>query len=168
VRDIGVVLDLMVHDIDIVLSLLGPGFGRIEALGAVRHGRHEDLVNAQLLHNGGCVVSIIASRVTPHKVRTLAVSQEDAYISLDYSTQEILIHRRTRPEYQVRPDHEIRYSVESLVERVFIHNTNPLEQELRHFIDCVSGVARPLVDSAADVETLRVASRILACVRGRA
>jgi predicted dehydrogenase len=103
--------------------------------------------------------------VTNEKIRTLAVSQRDAYIFLDYSSQEIGIHRRASQDYAVESD-ELRYSVESAVERVFVHNVNPLQQELMHFCDCVRGDAAPLVRGEDDVNTIALTRRILDCIHG--
>ena len=163
IGDVGVVLDLMVHDIDIVLGLLGSEPVAVAAVGNSVLTPHEDVATAVLQFENGCIANLAASRVTNEKIRTLAVSQQDAYIFLDYNRQGIDIYRRASSEYNLRKE-EILYSVENTVERVFVHNVNPLQQELAHFVDCVQGRATPLVDGTSDVRTLRLTRKILECI----
>jgi predicted dehydrogenase len=166
-QDTGVVLDLMVHDIDIVLGLIASPLQSVYAVGSAVYSpsAHEDVATAILQFENGCVANITASRVTNEKIRTLAISQRDAYIFLDYSRQEIDVYRRLSQDYAVRSG-ELRYSVESTVERVFVHNVNPLQQELMHFCDCVRGNAVPLVRGEDDVNTIALTRRILHCIHG--
>jgi len=160
IKDVGVVLDMMIHDIDIVIGLLGYNIQSIGAVGSSVMSSYEDIATAHLLYDSGCIVDISASRVTTDKIRTLSISQKDAYIFLDYNNQAINIHRQLSSEYLLR-NKEIRYSVESTVERVFIHNTNPLQQEIMHFIDCIVNGAVPLVKGENDIKTLQVAKKII-------
>jgi len=160
VQDVGVVLDLMVHDIDIVLGLVRSPLLDADAVGSMILSPHEDVASAILRFENGCIANLTASRVTNEKIRTLSVSQDDAYIFLDYSRQEIDVHRRLSQDYVLKRE-ELRYSVETTVERVFVHNVNPLQQELTHFCDCVRGAVKPLVCGEDDVQTLRIARRIL-------
>jgi len=166
-QDTGVVLDLMVHDIDIVLGLIASPLVSVSAVGSAIYSpdMREDAAAAILRFENSCIASITASRVTNEKIRTLAISQRDAYIFLDYSRQEIDVYRRLSQDYAVRSG-ELRYSVESTVERVFVHNVNPLQQELAHFCDCVRGKAVPLVRGEDDVNTIALARRILDCIHG--
>jgi predicted dehydrogenase len=161
----GVVLDLMVHDIDIVLGLVASPLCSVGAVGSAIYSPYEDVATAILQFENACVASITASRATNEKIRTLAISQSDAYIFLDYNRQEIDIFRRLSQDYAVRSE-ELRYSVESTVERVFVHNVNPLQQELMHFCDCVRGTAVPLVCGEDDVNTITLTRRILDCIHG--
>lgn len=160
IRDVGVVLDLMIHDIDIVLQLVGSELRSVQACGQQAVSEFEDVASAQLQFSDGTLAVITASRVTDHKIRTLGISQPDGYIFLDYDTQDIRIHRRVNADYRLQQQ-EIRYSVASTVERVFIHHVNPLQQELVHFINCAAGLEQPLVENSDDVRTLQVAYRIL-------
>ncbi|MFQ6671836.1 MAG: Gfo/Idh/MocA family protein, partial [Candidatus Tectimicrobiota bacterium] len=93
VEDDGVVLDLMIHDIDIVMNLVAQPIAHIAAQGVSVFSPHEDVANVQLTFEGGCVATLTASRATQHKVRTMAVTQQDAYIFLDFTDQDIHIHR---------------------------------------------------------------------------
>ena len=167
VKDVGVVLDLMIHDIDIVIGFLGYDIQSIDAVGSTVYSNSEDVATAHLLYGNGCIVDISASRVTTNKIRTLSISQEDAYIFLDYNTQDINIHRQVSSEYALTKK-EIRYSIESAVERVFIHNVNPLQQEVMHFVDCIVSGATPLVSGINDIKTLTIAKKIIEKINNNA
>ncbi len=160
IKDVGVVLDLMIHDIDIVLSLVnGCTVSNIAAFGNKVYSNREDVAAAIIEFDNGCIADVKASRVTDEKIRTLAVSQAGAYVFLDYSTQDIQIHRQPSLEYFINKV-EIRYSQESLIERVFIHKDNPLKLELEHWIDCILNKSTPFINGEMDVLTLKVAMEI--------
>ena len=89
-------------------------------MGGKVFSHREDLANAQLLFENGCLASLTASRSTQHKVRTLAITQKDSYIFLDYTDQDIHIHRRADSGYFVSRE-EIRYKQESFIERIFVY-----------------------------------------------
>ncbi len=160
IKDVGVVLDLMVHDIDIALGLLRSPVTAVDAVGTAVFSPYEDAATAILQFENGCVANLTASRITNEKIRTLAISQKDAYIFLDYNRQGIDVYKRLSQDYTLK-DQEIRYTVENTVERVVVHSVNPLQQELLHFCECVRGVAVPLVSGESDVNTLRLTRKIL-------
>jgi predicted dehydrogenase len=85
--DIGVVLDLMIHDIDLVLSLVRAPLVRTEALGAAVLGQHEDVANARLLFANGCVASLSASRVSYQAARTMQIWTPNSFAAIDFSTR---------------------------------------------------------------------------------
>jgi predicted dehydrogenase len=136
-----VVMDLMIHDIDIVLGLVDSEVRRITATGARVHSPRSDVANVQILFESGAVANIIASRATEHKVRTLAITQPDAYIFLDYTDQDIQIHRRAASEYVLNRE-SIRYRQESFVEHLFVHKENPLKLEILHIVNAVREAQR--------------------------
>jgi predicted dehydrogenase len=157
-----VVMDLMIHDIDIVLGLVDSEVRRITAAGARVHSARPDVANVQILFESGTVANITASRATEHKVRTLAITQPDAYISLDYADQDIQIHRRAAAEYVLNRE-SIRYRQESFVEHLFVHKENPLKLEILHILNAVREAQRTgtveLVEHD-DVRSLAVALEI--------
>ncbi len=160
IKDVGVILDLMIHDIDIVLSLVSRGnVNKVSAFGSKVYSNHEDVAAAIIEFDNGCIADIKASRVTDEKIRTLSVSQESSYVFLDYATQDIQIHRQPSQEYFINKE-EIRYSQESLIERVFIHKDNPLKLELEHYIDCILDKTEPFINGEMDLLTLKVAMDI--------
>ncbi len=156
----GVVLDIMIHDIDIMLNLVQSPVKKLNVMGTSVFSEKDDLVNAQLEFENGCIASIVASRASQNKVRTLSVTQKDSYVILDYTDQEIYVHRQSSSDYQLTKG-SLRYKQESLIERIFVHKENPLKQELKHFIDCVqNGIPRKVtVDS--ELYSLEIALDIL-------
>jgi predicted dehydrogenase len=128
-----VVMDLMIHDLDIVLGLVDSAPRRLTAFGTSVHSDVADIANVQIWFESGTIASVTASRATEEKVRTLAITQPDAYILLDYTDQDIQIHRRAAQEYTLNRE-SIRYRQASFVEHLFVHKDNPLKLELQHLI----------------------------------
>lgn len=159
-KDDGVVLDLMIHDIDIILNLVKSPVVEINAIGATIFSDKEDVVNVQLRFENGCLANILASRATQEKIRTLAVTQQREYIFLDYTTQDILVHRRASSQHQLGIQ-ELKYTQESFIERIFVHRENPLKLELRHLIDCVANGADRRISVENELMSLRVALAVL-------
>ena len=159
-KDDGVVLDVMIHDIDIVLSLIQSEVTNVNVIGSSVFSGRDDLINAQIEFKNGCIANIIASRVSQNKVRTLEVTQKDSSILLDYTEQEIFVHRKSSSEHQLSGD-SLRYKQESLVERIFVHKDNPLKLELKHFIDCATNGSPRKVAVEKELNSLKVALEIL-------
>jgi len=160
IKDDGVVLDVMIHDIDIILSLIPHDVVNVNVVGSSVFSGRDDLINAQIEFDNGCIANIIASRVSQNKVRTLEVTQKDSSILLDYTEQEIFVHRKSSSEHQVSGD-SLRYKQESLVERIFVHKDNPLKLELRHFIDCATNGTPSKVAVEKELNSLKIALQIL-------
>lgn len=160
VQDEGVVLDLVIHDLDIILNLVDSKVQVINAVGCSAFSPHEDLVNIQLLFENGCMANITASRATQHKIRTLAVTQKDSYIFLNYTDQDIHIHRNASSEH-ILTRQELRYKQESVVERIFVHKDNPLKLEILHLLDCATNGAGRLVPIDSELYSLEIALKIL-------
>ncbi|MFP6869004.1 MAG: Gfo/Idh/MocA family oxidoreductase [Nitrospinota bacterium] len=155
----GVVLDLMIHDLDIILRLVEEEVTSLSATGAIIVSERDDVANAQIQFSGGCIASLTASRVTENKIRTLGISQPGAFISLDYADQELRIHRQSSSEHSLSRD-ELKYSEQIQVERVFVHKDNPLKLELRHFL--ASAQAGNVVENTErELRSLDVALRVL-------
>ena len=159
IKDDGVVLDIMIHDIDIVLNLVESNVSNINVVGGSVFSKRDDLVNAQIKFENGCIANFLASRVSQNKVRTLEVTQKESSILLDYTEQEIFVHRQSSSESQLSPG-SLRYKQESLVERIFVHKDNPLKLELKHFIDCAAGGQRN-VAVKKELNSLNIALQIL-------
>ena len=159
VRDDGVVLDLMIHDLDIVLRLMNEKVVSLSAVGSSVQSQRDDIANVQIVFENGCVANLIASRVTQSKIRTLSISQPDAYITLDYGDQELRIQRKASSEHQLSRE-DLKYREQSELERLFVHKDNPLKLELRHFLDSAS--AKKVVENPhLDLFSLEVALQIL-------
>ena len=141
--DIGVVMDVMIHDIDIILGLVKSPIKDIQAVGINVLTDKEDIANARLTFANGCVCNVTASRISPEVTRKIRIFTQNAYISLDYAKQEASmyskdergIHRRSIP----------------------IEKQEPLKKELEHFLDCVREDQRPRVSGVEGREALKVA-----------
>jgi predicted dehydrogenase len=128
-----VVMDLMIHDIDIVLGLVDAPPVRLAAQGASVHSEVADVATVQLRFDSGAVATITASRATEEKIRTLAITQPDAYIVLDYTEQDIHVYKRAAQEYTMNRG-SIRYRRASFVEHLKVHRENPLKLEIQHLV----------------------------------
>ena len=147
VKDVGVVLDLMIHDIDIVLGLIKQDVVNIEAVGLSTISDFEDVANVRLTFEDGTIADITASRVTKDVVRKMRIFQEDSYLSLDYVTQDTAIFRNTEGKISK--------------ERIKIKKKEPLKKELKSFVECVRGGKRPLVSGVEGRRALQVALAII-------
>lgn len=157
-----VIMDLMIHDIDIVLGLVDAEIGEIMATGARVQSSRPDVANVQIVFENGTLANITASRATEQKIRTLAITQPDTYIFLNYTDQDIQIHRRAASEYILNRE-SIRYRQESFVEHLFVHKENPLKLEILHLLNAVREAQRTgRVDLSEhdDVRSLGVALAI--------
>ena len=162
-----VVMDLMIHDLDIILALVDSAPRRLTAFGASVHSDVTDVANAQIWFESGAIASITASRATEEKIRTLAVTQAGAYILLDYLVQDIQIHRRAAQEST--PNREaIRYRQASFVEHLFVHKENPLKLEILNTIGMVRKIRagdRVELAEADDLQSLAMALEIERMIR---
>lgn len=150
IQDVGVVLDLMIHDIDIVLSLVKSPIKRIDAVGIPVLSEHEDIANAHIVFENGCIANLTASRVSEDKVRKLRVFELDKYISLDHAEQTITMAHKSSEEKKI------------VCEALDIQKAEPLRKELEHFIYCIQEKKKPLVTYKDGKNALEVALEILA------
>lgn len=153
VQDVGVILDLMIHDIDIVLSLVKSPIKRIDAVGIPILTENEDIANAHLVFENGCIANLTSSRVSSDKVRKLRVFEKDKYFSLDYAEQTISIRRKSAQDETI------------LCEELEIQKAEPLKLELEHFIECIKSRKKPLVTIEDGKNALEVALEILSQVK---
>ncbi|USZ71478.1 Gfo/Idh/MocA family protein [Natronosalvus halobius] len=149
------VLDLMIHDIDIVLSLFGERPSSVTANG-VNENRH---AAALLGFSGDRMASLTASRKTQQKVRTLEITAEECFIELDYIDQSIEIHRNSVPEY-IEKNGDVRFKHESIIERPTIQTNEPLRKELESFIEATRSNSPPEVTVQDGIDALAVALEI--------
>ena len=160
IADVGVVFDIMIHDLDIVMSFVGKPLINFEAHGKRIRTNHEDVASALLEFEGNTIATISSSRITEEKIRTLAISSPEAYFILDYATQDITIHRQATSTSNIKGIEGINYKQESTIERVFIHRDNPLKLEVEHFAKCILKKETPIVSIENDIKTLEVAEKI--------
>ncbi|MBN1385324.1 MAG: Gfo/Idh/MocA family oxidoreductase [Elusimicrobia bacterium] len=150
---IGVVMDLMIHDIDIVLTLVNSKIIQMDVIGAKVLSKNEDIANVRLKFENGCVANISASRVSMQKFRKIRIFQDDAYISLDYAGQDLKIYKKKSKIVSSMSDIEI------IKPKVKTHE--PLRKELEHFINCIKTGHSPLVTGEHGRDALEVAIEIL-------
>lgn len=158
VRD-GVVLDLMIHDIDVLLSLVDSPLERVEASGT-DDGQY---ATAVLTFADGVVATLTASRITQEKVRTLSLTARECQVNVDYGDQSVEIHRHSLPEYIVN-NGDVRYRHESITEHPTVENGEPLRAELAAFAEAVRTGSDPVVDGRDGLRALAVARKILDAV----
>ncbi len=176
--DIGAVLDLMIHDIDLLLALDGTAVKSVEAVGATAFGGHEDMVNARLIFESGCIAHVTASRITQRPKRRLRIWAPEGYAGIDFVTRKLVLVQQS-PEvrqYGLRADKMDAAARARLKDEVFGRHLqvryvdgdrkgDQLTAELRHFIDCVRTGRTPRVTGEDGREAVAVAERILASVR---
>jgi predicted dehydrogenase len=144
--DIGVVLDLMIHDLEIILHLVRSPIVSMDAVGVAVLTKREDIANARLRFENGCVANVTASRISPERMRKLRVFQEDCYLSLDYQEQSGHIHWKE--------DMEIKRA------EVAVEPGEPLRLELAAFVNSVAAGAAPAVSGQQGAAALSVALEI--------
>ncbi|UTF52061.1 Gfo/Idh/MocA family protein [Natronosalvus rutilus] len=159
--DDSAVLDLMIHDIDVVLSLLDESPTSVKSTG-VNDNRH---ASALLEFDSGIMASLTASRLTQRKVRRLTVTARECLVELDYIAQSIAIHRNSIPKYAER-DGNVRFQHESVVERPQVPNEEPLRNELEAFVQAVASNETPTVTIDDGLAALELTHQIEAQAMG--
>lgn len=132
-----VILDLMIHDLDIVLNLINSPIKHFGVQGTKVHTPSCDIASVTLGFENGVIAHLISSRASHVKKRTMAIHQKDAYIELDFTTQNIAIHRQASTSVQLG-DCEMKYKREMLIEHVSVYKDNPLKLEIEHFIGSIA------------------------------
>lgn len=156
-RDIGdgVALDLMIHDIDVMLSVVDARVTDVTAEGT-RENQH---VSAVVGFEDGVVGSLTASRLSQQRVRELTVNAESCTVDVDYVDRSVEIHRDSVPEY-VDTEGSLRYRNESVIERPTVENGEPLKHELESFLGAVRNGSAPEVSGEDGIRALDVARTI--------
>jgi len=141
--DVGAVLDIMIHDIDIILGLVNSPVEKIDSVGINVLTKMEDIANARITFQNGCVANLTASRISDEVMRKIRIFQENTYISLDYKNAEAKVYRKGL----------LKITKEDLP----IEKEQPLQKELQAFIECVKEHKQPLVNGEVAREALKVA-----------
>ncbi|PKM12479.1 MAG: UDP-N-acetyl-D-glucosamine dehydrogenase [Gammaproteobacteria bacterium HGW-Gammaproteobacteria-3] len=157
-NDVSVVLDLMIHDIDIILALVGSEVERIDASGTAVLTPGIDIANARLAFKNGCVANVTASRISMKLERKMRLFRPSSYVSIDFQNRVLTKHRTGRKEmFPGIPEIETEESV--------FENGDALLEEIKHFIHCIQTGIRPLVSGEEGRQALATAleiSRLLA------
>lgn len=144
--EVNVVLDLMIHDLEVILHLVQSSVKDIRAVGVPVLSRTEDIANVRLLFENGCVANVTASRISKDRMRKIRCFFEDAYVSLDYQNQTGEIYRKGL--LGIRR------------ETIAVEKGEPLALELRAFVECVLRRDRPVVSGEHAAEALKLAAAI--------
>lgn len=173
--DIGVVLDLMIHDLDIVLAFVNSPVKEVDGVGVPVLSASEDIANARLKFENGCVANLTVSRVSPERMRKIRVfsgGETTSYVSLDYQKQEGYIYRiAAEGEEESSLWQKLLHAKDSAIvsefggkkvvrEPVPIAKDEPLKLELTHFVECVRERQTPKVSGEAGRQALEVALEI--------
>lgn len=169
--DVDVVLDLMIHDLDVVLSFVNSPVREIRAVGLAVVSGKVDIANVRMEFETGCVANFTASRISTERVRKLRFFQPHEYISVDYGRQDVL---------QFRVTNEERFSLEQLMgfagsasgspipgvamNKPPVHQEEPLRAELKSFLDAVRARSRPVVSLEDGRQALKVALEIMEAI----
>ncbi len=144
--DVGAVLDIMIHDIDIILGLVNSKIKKIESVGVNVLTQFEDIANSRITFKNGCVANLTASRVSDEIMRKIRIFQEDTYISLDYKEAKACVYKKSGLTIT---------KVDLPIEK-----EQPLRKELESFLACVLEHKEPLVSGRIAREALKVALKI--------
>lgn len=159
--DVHVILDLMIHDLDIILSLIPSELVEVRATGVPVLTSQIDIANVRLAFADGCVANVTASRVSGDKLRKIRVFQPDCYLSLNYMLQELMIYRRVIAAEEGKP--------QVTVEKVEIEKEEPLRAELSSFIQAVRMQSSPKVSGEDGRRALALALQVVDIIKkGRA
>lgn len=153
IKDVGVILDLMIHDIDIILRIVRSGVRDLSVAGQMLNGSaFEDVAAAQIVFENGCIARLLASRVAPDQERSLLVSEVGQTVRLDFAREphtEVTVYRMQSGNGHPQ------------IDRRTVREDNPLKMELEHFIARIHRSARPIGTLEDDVRSLELATRLL-------
>lgn len=155
----GVIFDLMIHDLDLVRSLVGSEVAEVSATARAVRSETEDLATALLTFTGGVTATLTASRIGQNKIRSLEITQRADFVAVDLLRQDVTVNRVDHVEYL--SDEGARYRQTGVVELPFLeHRGEPLLLELSHFVECASTGATPRVSGLDGLRAVELARRI--------
>ncbi len=152
-NDVSVVLDLMIHDIDIILALVDSELERIDAVGTAVLTQGTDIANARLLFTNGCVANVTASRISMKMERKMRLSRPSSYVSVDFQNRVLTKHKKgTKEMFPGIP--------EIITEESVFESGDALLEEIKHFVSCIITGEKPLVSGEAGRRALETAIKI--------
>lgn len=168
--DVGVVMDIMIHDIDLVLHLVKSPVREVRALGVGVLCETEDIANASIVFENGCTANVTASRVAIKTERKFRIFQKDAYISLDFAAQKVQVFRKKK-DFSVSDINKLKEKGGSPLElmlanyigreQVVVEEYDQLRREIESFVVAVLEKGEPLVTGEDAVEAIRVAEDVI-------
>tara|TARA_Y100001970_G_scaffold284864_1_gene403164 strand:- start:2191 stop:3195 length:1005 start_codon:yes stop_codon:yes gene_type:complete len=158
-NDVSVVMDLMIHDIDLALELVNSPVIQLSAIGGKSRNGPIDYVNATIGFENQVIASLIASKMSHRKIRSLSAHCKKSLVETDFLNHTLHIHRKSNESYSA--DHgELVYRNDGFVEEVSTTSIEPLYAELEHFLQCVRGKEKPAVDGEQASRALSIAGLI--------
>ena len=151
--DVDVVLDLMVHDLDVILSLAPAEIASVEAVGVAVLTDTIDVANARIRFKSGLIANVSASRVAPRRERKIRFFQPDAYISVDYEARRVQVYRKSPPPAGAK------FPVIS-AEQLDLSEGDPLAEEINSFVDAVRTRRTPAVTAVEGLRVMELSERI--------
>jgi len=152
--DVDVILDIMIHDIDIILNIVGSPVKAIHAVGVpVVSSENNDIANVRLEFESGCVANVTASRISAKEMRKIRIFQHDAYLSIDYAAQQVEVYGKTDSDEHDTP--QITY------DQIDIKQGDSLKEEIRSFLSAVKSRNIPEVPGEAGKNALKIALEIV-------
>ena len=158
--DVNVVMDLMIHDIDIILSIVDAPITYSSTVGVPVLTDSEDIANVRLEFANGCVANVTASRVSNRTERKMRIFEPDAYYSIDFQEKSVAVHRRSPGGNGARPE-----EVDIEVERLGFGEVDALRVQLESFLQAVRTGGAPVVSGEDGLRALEIALRISARLR---
>jgi predicted dehydrogenase len=158
VKDDTVILDLMIHDLDIILSLVNSKIKKMNVLGNIIKSNFTDLAVVQLEFENGVLANLTSSRISHIKKRTMSVHQKNSFVLLDFSSQDIIVHHNTSSSVKIGQD-DLKYKQEGVVERLFVYKDNPLKLEVENFAKSIR-TGKNKFDAKKDLESLHLTLKI--------
>lgn len=166
--DVAVVLDLMIHDLDLVLALVNSQPQTVEAMGVAVISDQEDIANARISFENGCVANLTASRISAKSMRKLRIFQKDSYLSLDFIKKILEVYRFLPSQMEEEGERIFDLGGKSLIRRVITgQGKDPLREELSSFIGSVVTRRLPLVSGREGLKALKLALEVVEAVRCR-
>lgn len=151
--DVGIVWDLMIHDLDILLNIVKSDIEDISATGISVYSDFEDLAMVKILFKNGCLARLVSSRVSGEKLRQMKVIENGRTLHLDFVNQAVTL---MRPPINGKPN---------TFEHIYVEKGEPLKLEINHFIECVAQHKTPLVTGEDGKRALELAMQILSSMK---
>lgn len=157
ISDVGVVLDLMIHDVDIILSIVNSEIVDISTMGRCVRTDNEDIASAQLRFANGTIAHILVSRVSEKRMRTLEITEPERYLIVNYETQDVILHHCVQKQGR---------GLVEVVEHPVFPKREPLKLELQDFVNCIREGREPLVGLRDGKRALEVCVAMLRQIHG--
>lgn len=157
--DTDVALDLMIHDIDLLLAFINDDIMSIKSEGIKVYSNQYDYVQTLIRFNRNIVSSLTASRITEDKKRLVEINTKNAFITADYLNRTINITRKTK--FSLDVGYSLKYKQENIQEKVFVPMKEPLLAELEHFYNCIKNKSKPKTNLESSIKALEVCRKIV-------